>query len=149
MCRPLATAAALTLALAVAACGSGDSAGSPVDSVRAYNRAVADGDGERACGRLSADAQRELQQSTQGSIRGSCRQVIELLAAFYDDATKERLRTAEVKAEPEGDQATARFTSPVAVGGPDREQTYELRRVDGDWKIASLGIVQDGLGSAP
>jgi hypothetical protein len=135
----------VALVLTVAGCGSDASAGSPGDAVRSYNAAVADGDGKRACERLDSGARDELRQSTQGAIRGSCRQVIETLAAFYDDATKQRLRdTKKVDAQTDGDSATATFASPVAVGGPDGRATYELARVDGDWKITSLGIVTAG-----
>jgi hypothetical protein len=135
---------AVALALTVVGCGSGG-ASSPADAVRAYNTALADADGERACEYLDPSAQQELQQSTQGAIRGSCRKVIEALAAFYDDATKDRLREANVQAEPHGDRATATFTSPVGFGVPDRQQSYELRKVDGDWKIASLGLTPGGV----
>jgi hypothetical protein len=135
----------LTLALLAAAtgCGADQGAGSPADAVRAYNAAIAEGDGERACAQLDPAAQKELQDSTQGAIRSSCKQVIDLLSQFYDDATKQRLRDAKVEAETVGDRATARFLSPVGFGAPDREQTYEMRRVGGDWKIASLGLHGD------
>jgi hypothetical protein len=130
----------VALLLTVAGCGS-DAASSPTDAVRSYNVAVADGDGKHACERLDARAQDELRQSTQGAIRVSCEQVIETLAAFYDDATKTRLReTKKVDTQTDGDSATATFASPVALGGPDGQSTYELARVDGDWKITSLGI---------
>jgi hypothetical protein len=135
----------VALLLTVAGCGADSSASSPGDAVRAYNAAVADGNGKRACERLDSAAQDELRESTQGAIRGSCRQVIETLAAFYDDATKKRLRdTKKVDTQTDGDSASATFTSPVAVGGPDGKVTYELARVDGDWKITSLGIVAAG-----
>jgi len=145
---PALTAAALALAATTttSACGEDDDASSPADAVRAYNSAVADGDGERACARLDQAAQNELRDSTQGAARGSCQQTVELLAAFYDDATKERLRDAEVAASEQGDRGSARFTSPVGSGGPERQQTYELRRIDGDWKMTSLGLT---LGAAP
>jgi hypothetical protein len=139
------TVPALALVLSVSACGDDGAAGSPADAVRSYNAAVADGDGERACGHLEETAREELQSSSQGAIRGSCAKVVEALAAFYDEATKERLRDAKVQADPQGDRATATFRAPAALGGPDREQSYELRRVDGDWKIASLGLVPDGM----
>jgi hypothetical protein len=145
MLRPALTVAALALAAHTLGCG-GDTASSPADAVRAYNGAVADGDGERACARLDAGAQQELRQSTQGQARGSCKQVIELLAAFYDDATKQKLRDAKVAASEQGDRGSARFSSPVGLGGPAREQTYELRRIDGDWKITSLGLSGADLG---
>src|SRR5215210_6189363 len=98
MLRPALTVAALALVTTSTGCGGDDGAASPADAVRAYNGAVADGDGDRACAQLDASAQKELQQSTQGAARGSCKQVIELLAAFYDDATKQRLRDAKVAA---------------------------------------------------
>ena len=127
-------------ALVAAGCGGDDETSSPAGAVRAYNDAVADGDGERACGILDEAAQEELRQATQGDARGSCQQIIDLLSAFYDDATKDRLRDAEVEAATEGDRAAARLRSPAGFGGPDREQTIELRRVDGEWKIVSLGL---------
>ena len=136
---------AVALVLSVSGCGDDGSAGSPADAVRAYNAAVADGDGGRACDQLDETAQDELRDSAQGSIRGSCATVVEALAAFYDETTKERLRDAKVKAEAQGDRATATVSAPAALGGPAREQSYELRRVDGDWKIDSLGLTPDGM----
>lgn len=141
-----ATALGLVVAIAPLACG-GDDAASPADAVRAYNTAVADGDGERACDLLDDSAQRELRDSTQGQARGSCKQIIELAAAFNDDATKERLRDAKVAGSEQGDRGSARFTSPAGFGGPDQAQTYELRKVDGEWKITSLGLSLDGSGT--
>jgi len=148
MLRPALTVVALLVAAATTSCGR-DKASSPADAVRAYNSAVADGDGERACDRLAPEAQEELQQSTQGQARSSCKDVIDLLADFYDDATKERLRNAKVAASEQGDRASARFTSPVGLGGPDRAQTYGLRKFDDDWKITSLGLAssEPGIGT--
>ena len=139
MLRPAITAAALALAAYAVGCG-GDDAASPADAVRAYNGALADGDGERACEQLDAAAQEELQQATQGRARGSCKQVIELIAAFYDEATKDKLREAKVASSAQGDQGSARFSAPTGLGGPAREQTYELHRTGGEWKITSLGL---------
>lgn len=139
----------LTTAALTAACGGDSEAGSPGDAVRAYNDAVADGDGERACGHLDPAAQEELRLSTQGEARGSCEQTIEVLSDFYDDATKERLRDSRVTAAAEGDRAAARLASPAGLGGPDREQTLELRRTDGEWKIVSLGLTVEPPPPAP
>jgi hypothetical protein len=149
MWRPLLTVAAVTIAAAVTACGGDDGASSPADAVRSYNGAVAAGDGEKACGHLDTAAQKELQESTQGAARGSCKQVIELLAAFLDDATKDRLKDAKVAASEQGDRGSARFTSPAAFdGGAEQAQTYELRKVDGEWKITSLGLSGPDPGTA-
>jgi hypothetical protein len=128
----------------VTGCGGGDGAASPADAVKAYNRAVADGDGGRACAQLDRSAQEELQQAAQGAIRDSCKQIIDTVAAFYDESAKRRLREADVSSEPQGDQAIATFAAPTALGGADRPQTYHLRKVGGDWKIASLGIRVEG-----
>ena len=136
-------------ALAMAGCGDDDEASSPEGAVQAYNEAVADGDGERACGYLDQAAQEELRQATQGDARGSCPQIIDLISAFYDDATKDRLRDTEVEADTEGDRAAARFTSPAGFGGPDREQTMELRRVGDEWKIVTLGLKIETPPEAP
>src|SRR5215203_4968980 len=149
MSRPALTVLPLALGAALIGCGGDDGGSSPADAVRAFNGAVADGDGDRACAVLDDAAEAELQQSTQGSASSSCKQVIKLLAAFYDDATKDRLRDVKVEAPAEGERATARFTSPAATGGPEREQTYELRRVDGDWKIDSLGLEPAEPGLVP
>ncbi len=139
MLRPVITVAAFALAVYAVGCGD-DGGASPADSVRAYNDAVADGDGDKACDQLTEAAQEELQQATQGRARGSCKQVIELLAAFYDDATKEKLRDAKVASSAQGDRGSARFSAPSGLGGPPREQTYELEREGEEWKITSLGL---------
>ena len=140
---------AVLLAGALAGCGGDGGADSPADAVRVYNRAIADGDGARACMQLDDQAQRELQGSVQGSARGSCKQVIELLSAFYDEATKDKLKEVEVKTIPEGDRATVNFNAPSGFGGADRPQAYELRKVGDEWKIASLGISLDPGASGP
>jgi hypothetical protein len=147
MLRPALTVAALALAATGAGCGGDDASSTPAGAVRTYNDAVADGNGDKACAQLADSAQKELQRSTQGSARGSCKQVVDLLAAFYDDATKNRLHDAKVAAAQTGDTARARFTSPVAFGGPEREQTYELRRVGDSWKITSLGFAPTDPGT--
>jgi hypothetical protein len=147
MLRPALTVAALALVATGAGCGGDDASSTPAGAVRAYNDAVADGNGDKACGQLADSAQKELQRSTQGSARGSCKQVIDLLGAFYDDATKERLRDAKVAAAEQGDSARARFRSPVAFGGPDRDQTYELKREGDSWKITSLGFAPTDTGT--
>ena len=134
--------------LAFAGCGD-DQASSPAGAVRAYNDAVADGDGERACGYLDPAAQEELRQSTQGEARRSCEEVIDLLAEFYDDTTKDRLRNAEVAASEQGDRAAARLTSPDGLGGPEREQAIELRRSGDEWRIVSLGLAIEPVPAAP
>lgn len=148
MRRPALTLLAVALLATGPGCG-GDGADSPADAVRTYNEAVAEGDGERACAQLDPAAQEELRQSTQGEARGSCEETIELLSDFYDDATKDRLRKAKVVATAEGDRATARLTLPTGLGGPDQRQAYELRRVDGDWKIESLGLTPEPPPTAP
>jgi hypothetical protein len=139
MLRPVLTVAALAVLATCAGCGD-DAASTPAGAVRTYNDAVADGNGDKACSQLDPSAQKELQRSTQGQARGSCKQVIDLLSAFYDDATKDRLKAAKVLASEHGDSARARFSSPVAFGGPDRDQTYELRREGDKWRITSLGL---------
>jgi hypothetical protein len=68
------------------------------------------------------------------------RRSFEVIAAFLDDTTKDRLREAKVAASEQGDRGRARFNSPAAFGGSEQAQTYELRRTDGDWKITSLGL---------
>jgi hypothetical protein len=140
MLRPQLMAAVVTAALAIGGCGGDDAYSTPAKSVSAYNHAVAGGDGDKACAHLDPSAQKELQNSTQGSARGSCKQVIDLLAAFYDDATKDRLRDAKIAASEQGDRGSARFNSPTGLGGPDQAQTYDLRREGGKWKITSLGL---------
>lgn len=149
MRRPLLTLLALALLAAGPACGGDEDAGTPAAAVESYNEAVADGDGERACGILDPAAEEELRQATQGEARGSCDQIVSLLSAFYDDATKDRLRDAQVAATTQGDRATARLTTPTGFGGPDQEQTYELRRADGEWTIVSLGLTIEQPPEAP
>jgi hypothetical protein len=138
---PVATVAVLITAV-LAGCGSGSEGGStkPADVVTRYHAAIAEGDGSAACAQLSAAAQKQLQESTQGAARGSCTQVIELLSAFYDGAAKKALKVAKVTVIEDGDAATASFSAPLGIGGPPQQQSYDLKRTGGKWKIEKLQL---------
>jgi hypothetical protein len=140
--RALAAAVAVLIAASLVACGSGDdeAAGKPADVVRAYHDAIAGGDGKGACRQLTPGAQKQLQDSTQGAARASCDQVIELLSAFYDGSAKKALRAAKVTVTEDGDTATASFSAPLGLGGPPQQQSYDLTRTDGTWKIEKLQL---------
>src|SRR4051794_9531202 len=98
-------------ALALAGCGAAaQGAGNPADAVRAYHAAIAAGDGAKACDQLDEAAQQQLRDATQGAVRGSCKQVIDLLSAFWDGATKHGLKRAKVTiGHRDDDSAVATF----------------------------------------
>lgn len=95
-----------------------------------FAEAVADGDGDAACERLTEDAQEEIAQGQ------DCEDVIEFVSGALDDEDKDELRDIEPEdVEVDGDTATA--TIPEVVEGGEDE--IELVREDGDWLISDPG----------
>jgi hypothetical protein len=129
-------------AVALAGCGAAAvGSGSPSDPVREYHAAIAKGDGTKACDQLDATARAQLRAAVQGAVRNSCEKTVELLAAFWDVATKTLLKNARVDIEHrDKNGAIATFTAPLGVGGGPTQQAYELKRDDGSWKIHRLDL---------
>ena len=117
-------------ALALAACGGEETTEEEAVEgvVRTYFTAFADGDGAKACGQLTTDAQLKL---VEGARATDCPEAMQ--AAADQPAVKpyvERFRDAEVlEVTVAGTQATAKVE---AIG---EETTIPLVKQDGAWKI--------------
>ena len=113
----------------VAFAGCGPFGGGPEDTVKDFSKALADGDGGKACD-LVADEYKE--QELGGD---ECEDAVEEFADQASDEDKDKLRDVEVSdVEEDGDKATAK----VKAEGEDEEEV-ELEKVDGDWKISGEG----------
>jgi hypothetical protein len=94
-----------------------------------YFEAVADGDGDTACGLLTEDAQSEILEEVGG---GDCEEAVEQAEEELNDDQKDELRDIEPEeVDVDGDRAT------ISVEGADGE--VELEREDGEWRISDLG----------
>ncbi len=128
--RPLALTLG-SLVILLAACGDSD----PSEPVRDYLVAVVDQDGEQACEQFTDDLRSEIENSA--AARGSgrdCAEVMGLAAALNPALTTSDVEGVEIDVEEDGDEATATLTNPLV----DREETIELVKEDGEWRIASL-----------
>lgn len=104
-------------------------------ATRDYFVALADGDYDRACDKLSASGKRDLAEiaSVQvpelGTIR--CEEVLAGLFELADEAQLDTLRDVEITgASVDGDSATVDVTGATDL--------VRLSRIDGDWKIAAV-----------
>ncbi|MDP9384619.1 MAG: nuclear transport factor 2 family protein, partial [Actinomycetota bacterium] len=132
MRRLAAALAALALAPAVAACG-GDSPPPPEDQVRetltGYGRAVEAKDYDALCTRyLSPDLVERV-----NSIGLPCPAALRRGLGEVEDP---RLTVGRI--EVAGDRATAQVSTSAAGEQPSRD-TVELQRVEGSWRLTSLG----------
>lgn len=128
--RPLALILS-SLVMLLAACGGSD----PSDPVRDYLVAVVDQDGEQACEQFTDDLRSEIENSAAARRSGrSCAEVMGLAAALNPELTTSDVEEVEIDVEEDGDEATATLINPLV----DREETIELVKEDGEWRIASL-----------
>ena len=112
-------AAAAAASLVFAGCGASD-AERAEEAVREYNAAFAEGNGKRACARLS--------RGFKAQIPNCDRFVAELSNADPSGESSRRLADADYEVRVAGDRATAENAE---LG------TFELVKEDGDWKISS------------
>lgn len=129
---------AAALALLGSACGESDE-DKVQKVVQTYLDALVDGDGELACGQLSAREQATVirgvrrQQDGRGEI--SCAQAIEAFQPFFREA---QLEAVDVEVEMDRATAAGRLTGESAPGQSRESRTlkrYVLRQFDGEWRI--------------
>jgi ketosteroid isomerase-like protein len=140
--RKLMLAVLALSAIAVGGCGGDDSGGggggggddeSQVrDVVTSYAGAVADGDGDKACGYLSDSALAQIEKAAEGLKVDGCAGVLEKATEGASDDDIDKVKNMEVTSvKITGDRATAE----TEVEGEDNSPAM-LVKEDGEWKIA-------------
>lgn len=117
--RALILVVAAGASLALVACG-GDSDG-PVETVEEFVQATIDMDGEAACALVSAESLDGEEEACIEGFGGA-------LELTDEDIQKAEDTTYEVTEET--DEAAT-----VTANGPDGEETIELVKEDGEWRI--------------
>jgi hypothetical protein len=132
MHRARAVVAVLVAALAVAATGCGKSEEDKAKSaVEDYLEAVSNGDGDKACGLVTAATKKKIEQSA----KRPCPQTFSSLNQGPGKAVLEAFKDAKVEGvKVDGDKATA------DIKLRQLSQKTNLRKEDGDWKLESTGI---------
>jgi len=107
----------------------------PDQVVRDYFGAIVDRDGRRACAQLSEELRTDIERAPAARRAGrGCADVMELAAALNPSLSRQDVEELDVDVEEDGDRATARLENPLAR----RDETIDLVKRDGDWKISSL-----------
>ena len=119
------------LALLTAGCGGSDAE----DVVRDYFTAIVEQDGATACDQLTEELRREIERAPAARAAGrSCADVMDLAAGLNPGLSAEDVENLDVAVEEDGDQAVASLENPLVRS----QQTIDLVKVDGDWKISTL-----------
>jgi hypothetical protein len=118
----------VALAVLALAAGCGSDGGGDIDQARDavsdYFTAIAEGDGARACGRMTEQAQQQF--ADQGGS-GSCEEAVERLSEQLPDQDLAPLRDPQVDVTLNRDKATASVE--------DGPSDITVVKVDGGWLI--------------
>lgn len=138
--RPLPSRTACLLAIAlVAGCGGGGAPKSDADAVgqvvKDAAQAVADRDGDKACGYLTPDAQRQAQLQVGAAALGDidCPTLIQRATAFLTPLDRKRIESLE----PANVQVNGSSASATAAAEGTSIQ-LNLQKVGDDWKISGF-----------
>jgi hypothetical protein len=122
-------------ALALLAVGCGGSGSDADDAVRDYLTAIVQQNGARACAQLTEELRRDIERSPAARVAGrSCADVMGLAAGLNPGLSTEDIHDLDIAVEEHGDKAVASLENPLSR----REETIDLVRVGGDWKISTL-----------
>jgi hypothetical protein len=145
----------LLMLLVAAGCGGGgpkSDAEAVAQTVKSAASAVSKGEGDKACGYLTADAQRQaaLQVGVEqafGSI--DCPTLVSRATAFLTPLDRKRIQSLEpANVQVNGNSASATLaSSAVAAQGQPVSVQLDLVKVDGDWKISGFANAQGLPGS--
>jgi hypothetical protein len=125
------------MSISLSACGASDEEQIEM-TVKRFNRAAAEGDGQEACDQLTSAA-----RTPAGGLQ--CESAIDQLGKLGGEQTKRRLAAVEVRnVKVDGDRATAEAQIPTQTPATLQlekvsRRVFKWKRSDGDWKIASLG----------
>ena len=140
----------MVVAAVLAGCGGGGGPKSDADAVAQTLKdaasAVADGDGDKACGYLTPDAQRQAQLQVGAAILGNvdCPTMVKRATAFMAPLDKQQIKNLEPQnVLVNGDSASATMaTNTGAPAGQGISVQLNLQKVDGDWKISGFQNAQ-------
>ena len=113
--------------------GGGDAAAAE-QTVRDYIDAAVAGDGGKACDQFTAEGREQL------DAIGGCEEFFDEILQILSEEQKEQLRSADPEVEVNGDRATAKIPS-LEGGG---EETINLRKEGGEWKISDTEAAGEG-----
>jgi hypothetical protein len=133
----------LLVAIVLAGCGGAEkpatdppAVGTPREqaaaAVHGYLKALADGDGPRACGHLTITAQDDLSSMANAP---SCEDAVGAMDDLLDDQSRRQMRSAKITVGAiKGTKASARVENDnLAV-----PRSVPLEQDDGEWKIAGF-----------
>ena len=128
----------------LAGCGGGGPKSDPDaihQLVKDAAKAVADRDGDKACGYLTPEAQQQVVQLAGGAFGGSdCAGVVKLVTATLAPLDRKQIEDAEPQnLTISGTTATADVVVPSPTNqGPSLQLT--LQKIGEDWKIAGVSL---------
>jgi hypothetical protein len=135
--RTLSLALLTAAAVGVAGCGGDDSGGDDEaqikDVVTSYAAAIADKDGDKACGFLTDSAREQVEKAGEALKADGCADVMEKVTEEASDDDRDQLKDIEVTSvKIDGDRAVVQVKAAGETGDPST-----LVKEDGDWKIAA------------
>src|SRR5437764_10022240 len=143
--------ALLAAALLSAGCGGGGpktDAGAITQVVKDAAKAAADGDGDKACGYLTPDAQRQVVLQTGTGVLGQsdCATSVKRAQFVLTPLDKQRIKSlTPTGIQVNGTTATATVASDVgAPAGQGMSLQLQLQKAGSDWKISSF-VSEQGL----
>src|SRR4051794_26855626 len=123
----------LAAALVAGGCGAGNDVAQINKVVGDYGRALAAGDGDRACAMLTPRARAHLVRANPMLGLRECRLVVRIVPAMFTDDQLRELRHLRLEdAKITGDRAVGRHAGLHAL---ERTGDPRLRRIDGRWLI--------------
>jgi hypothetical protein len=116
-------------------------------TLKAAAGAVADGDGDKACGYLTPDAQRQAESQVAGGILGSvdCPTLVKRATAFMAPLDRQQIQDMQPSnIVVNGTSASATLAVPTgAPSGQGPSVQLNLQKVGSDWKISGFTNVQN------
>lgn len=120
----------------VVGCGGSKSDSEQIEGViKGYMAGIAEGDGEKACQGLEAPYQQAIFTN---ELSGDCPSRFEQYSSQLDDGEKSAFAETEISGiQIDGDEALACTKSPQPSPDFDNTAAYNMKKSDGEWKIAS------------
>ena len=137
------------LAAVLAGCGGSSAPKSDADAVTKTvtdaAHAVADKDGDKACGYLTADAQRQAALQVGGGQLGSvdCPTLVKRATAFLSPLDRQQIKDLQpTNVVVNGSSASATLATQTGSSQPGASIQLNLTKVGNDWKISGFGNAQ-------